>query len=439
MKEAKLTLKSQPDHKTVVSINDRVKCGGKELLIVGGPCTVENAEQIEQVASHLSQHPIQALRGGVHKPRTSPYAFQGMGKGGLDILQAAREKHNMPIVTEVMSVEQLADCAAQADVLQVGSRNMQNFELLKALGTVKNPILLKRGLCATIEEFIMAAEYIMANGNPNVILCERGIRSFDSFTRNVLDLGAVVALKQLTHLPVIVDPSHAAGKRELVADLARAAIACGADGLIIECHPVPEESVSDARQALSLDDMAELVASLELIAKAVGRTLPVPVAHLVPVPEVAAKSQTIVVEHIESQSKSNQTIFDAPAKLAQARQRIDLIDQEICALLARRWCIGVEVAEIKAIADLPMRDPAREQIVLNGIRESASDVVVGLALESVFKQVIAESCKLQRNLLAESLKLPQQQISQQTLHTLSRIRVLRPQPRCRLAKGLNSY
>ena len=201
---------------------------------------------------------------------------------------------------------------------------------------------------------------------------------------------------------------------------------------------MPEESVSDARQALSLDDMCELVASLELIAKAVGRTLPVPVAHLVPVPETAAKSQTIVVEHVESLSKGHQTIFDAPAKLAQARERIDAIDQEICALLARRWCIGVEVAEIKAIADMPMRDPAREQIVLNGIRESASDVVVGLALEAVFKQVIAESCKLQRNLLAESLKLPQQQISQQTLHTLSRIRVLRPS-RAAAAKGLNSY
>jgi 3-deoxy-7-phosphoheptulonate synthase len=415
VKEAKLTLKSQPDHQTVISIDDRVKCGGKELLIIGGPCTVENAEQIEQVAKHLSAHPIQALRGGVHKPRTSPYAFQGMGKDGLDILQAARNKHNMPVVTEVMSVEQLADCAAQADVLQVGSRNMQNFELLKALGTVSNPILLKRGLCATIEEFIMAAEYIMASGNPNVILCERGIRSYDNFTRNVLDLGAVVALKQLTHLPVIVDPSHAAGKRELVADLARAAIACGADGLIIECHPEPEKSVSDARQALSLDDMCELVASLELIAKAVGRTLPVPVA---------------------AQATVHLTTFDAPAKLAQAREKIDHIDQQICALLAQRWEIGVEVAEIKAIADLPMRDPARELVVLNAVRQSATDVEVGLCMEAVFRQIIVESCKLQKRVLAESLKLPQQQISQQTLHILSRIRVLRPSRAA--GKGLNS-
>ncbi|MBS1997676.1 MAG: bifunctional 3-deoxy-7-phosphoheptulonate synthase/chorismate mutase, partial [Cyanobacteria bacterium SZAS LIN-2] len=410
MKEAKLSLKQNAEHKSIVAINDRVKVGDKELLIVGGPCSVESPEQIEQVASHLSKHPIQGLRGGVHKPRTSPYAFQGMGKAGLDILQAAREKHGMPVVTEVMSVEQLADCAAQADVLQVGSRNMQNFELLKALGTVSNPILLKRGLCATIEEFIMAAEYIMANGNPNVILCERGIRSYDDkYTRNVLDLGAVIVLKQMTHLPVIVDPSHAAGKRELVADLARAAIACGADGLIIECHPVPEESVSDARQALSLDDMCELVASLEGIARAVGRTLPAPVAI-----EMAPEKQPQLIS------------FDAHAQLAEARVKIDEIDQAICALLEKRWQIGTEIAEIKAIADMPVKDNTREQTVLNNVRESANDVEVGLALESVFKQVIVESCKLQKRLLAESLKLPQPQISQQTLHTLSRIRILRP-------------
>ena|GEM_PF-325671 len=426
MKEAKLSLKQNPEHKTVISINDRVKVGDKELLIVGGPCSVESPEQIEQVAAHLSKHPIQGLRGGVHKPRTSPYAFQGMGKEGLDILQAAREKHGMPVVTEVMSVEQLADCAAQADVLQVGSRNMQNFELLKALGTVSNPILLKRGLCATIEEFIMAAEYIMANGNPNVILCERGIRSYDDkHTRNVLDLGAVVVLKQLTHLPVIVDPSHAAGKRELVADLARAAIACGADGLIIECHPVPEESVSDARQALSLDAMCELVASLEGIAKAVGRTLPQPVAQ----PEI------VVVEHV---AKTVHVSFDAVGQLAQAREKIDAIDIEICALLERRWCIGTEIAEIKAIAELPVKDNSREQVVLNAVRNSVDDVEMGLSLEAVFKQVIAESCKRQRRLLAESLKLPKQQLSQQTLHTLSKIRILRPS-RAAGAKGASTY
>ncbi len=273
MLEAKLVSKSSPDHKSVVALSDNATCGGVELLIIGGPCTVENMEQMEATARQLAGAPVQALRGGVYKPRTSPYAFQGMGAEGLDILSQISKKHKVPVVTEVMSPEQVPLVSEQADMLQIGSRNMQNFELLKAVGQQTKPVLLKRGLSATIEEFIMAAEYVMAHGNPNVILCERGIRSFDTFTRNVLDLGAVVALKQLTHLPVIVDPSHAAGKRELVADLARAAIACGADGLIIECHPEPEKSVSDARQALSLEDMVSLVHSLKPIAEAVGRKI----------------------------------------------------------------------------------------------------------------------------------------------------------------------
>lgn len=259
------------DHSSVISIGDKVTCGGKDLLIIGGPCTVESPEQMEIVATELKKAPVQGLRGGVYKPRTSPYAFQGMGADGLEILSDVRKRHDIPVVTEIMSCQQIAGALPHADMLQVGSRNMQNFELLKALGQVDKPILLKRGLSATIEEFLLAAEYILSHGNDRVVLCERGIRSFDNYTRNVLDLGAVVALKQLTHLPVIVDPSHAAGKRELVPDLARAAIACGADGLIIECHPVPEQSVSDARQALSLQDMIDLVHSLVPIAEAVGR------------------------------------------------------------------------------------------------------------------------------------------------------------------------
>ena len=270
MIQAKLASKQSTEHRSVIKIGDAT-CGGKDLFIVGGPCTVEDEEQMEKVATALKDGPVQALRGGVYKPRTSPYAFQGMGLDGLKILTDTRERHGFPIVTEVMSAEQIGPLAEQADMLQVGSRNMQNFELLKALGKVKTPILLKRGLSSTIEEFLMAAEYILACGNPNVVLCERGIRSYDTYTRNVLDLGAVVAMKQLTHLPIIADPSHAAGKREMVADLARAAIACGADGLIIECHPEPEKSVSDARQALSLEDMVTLVHSLSPVAEAIGR------------------------------------------------------------------------------------------------------------------------------------------------------------------------
>lgn len=284
MQKAKLTLKTEPSHASVIQISNQVSAGGSELLIIGGPCSVESRAQMDAVASRLSVAGVQALRGGVYKPRTSPYDFQGMGREGLEILAAVRDRTGMPVVTEVMAVSQIEEIAAYADVLQVGSRNMQNFDLLKALGQVDKPILLKRGLAATIEEFVMAAEYILAHGNEKVMLCERGIRSFDPYTRNVLDLGAVVALKQITHLPVIVDPSHAAGKRELVPNLALAAIAAGADGLIIECHPDPEKSVSDARQALSLDDMVAIVDKVRAIAPVVGRTLP-PAQE--PLPQVA--------------------------------------------------------------------------------------------------------------------------------------------------------
>jgi 3-deoxy-7-phosphoheptulonate synthase len=273
MIEARLASKSQAQHKTTVHIGNGITCGGTEILVVAGPCSVESAAQMDKVSAKLSRGGIHALRGGVFKPRTSPYAFQGLGEEGLILLQQARALSGMPIITEVMSIEQIDLVARYADVLQVGSRNMQNFELLKALGHQTKPILLKRGLSATIEEFLMAAEYILSNGNPNVILCERGIRSFDGFTRNVLDLGAVAALKQITHLPIIADPSHAAGKHELVADLARAAIACGADGVMVECHPEPEKSVSDARQALSLDEALSLSESLRAVAGVVGRKL----------------------------------------------------------------------------------------------------------------------------------------------------------------------
>jgi 3-deoxy-7-phosphoheptulonate synthase len=270
---AKLAIKQSAEHRTTVPVGETATCGGKELLIVGGPCSVEGIDQMNAVAEKLKLAPVQALRGGVFKPRTSPYAFQGMGEEGLEVLRQVRETSGLPVITEVMSLEHIKPAEKTADVLQIGSRNMQNFELLKACGQASKPILLKRGLSATIEEFVLAAEYILAHGNPQVILCERGIRSYDSYTRNVLDLGAVVALKQMSHLPVIVDPSHACGRREMVSDLARAAIACGADGLLIECHPDPDRSVSDARQTISLETMLELVESLKSIAAAVGRAV----------------------------------------------------------------------------------------------------------------------------------------------------------------------
>ena len=271
MSNAKLASKFHSEDQTVVNISGQTTVGGADFLIIGGPCTVESMEQMTAVANKLITAPVQMLRGGVYKPRTSPYSFQGLGIEGLKILASVRQRYNIPVVTEVMSIPQIESVVTYADMLQIGSRNMQNFELLKAVGKTSKPVMLKRGLAATIEEFLMAAEYILSHGNPNVVLCERGIRSFDSYTRNVLDLSAVAALKQLTHLPVIVDPSHAVGKRELVPSLAKAAVACGADGLMVECHPIPEESVSDARQALSLEDMLELVKSLRPIASAVGR------------------------------------------------------------------------------------------------------------------------------------------------------------------------
>ena len=274
MKNLKLASKATVNRPTVVPISKTVAFGGNELVIIGGPCAVESQHQMEAVAQELAPSAISMLRGGAFKPRTSPYSFQGLGQEGLEILDAVGYEYDLPVVTEVMAVEQLPAVCQHADMLQIGSRNMQNFDLLKAVGGTRKPTILKRGLAATLEEFAMAAEYIMSSGNPNVVLCERGIRSFDSYTRNVLDLGAVVALKQLTHLPVIVDPSHASGKRELVADLAQAAIACGADGLMIECHPQPEQSVSDARQALSLEAMVKLGEDLRPIAAAVGRILP---------------------------------------------------------------------------------------------------------------------------------------------------------------------
>lgn len=279
MLSAKLASKSHTEHQTAIRISEHATVGGHDLLIIGGPCAVESLEQMEQVASHLADAPVQVLRGGVYKPRTSPYAFQGMGDAGLNILSAVSQRHGVPVVTEVMSISQIEGIVEHADMLQIGSRNMQNFDLLKAVGSAGKPVILKRGLAATIEEFVMAAEYILSHGNPDVVLCERGIRSFDNYTRNVLDLGAVVALKQITHLPVIVDPSHAAGKRELVAALAKAAVAAGADGLMIECHPQPEESVSDARQALSLQDMVDLVHGLRPVAAAVGRRVPTSKSH----------------------------------------------------------------------------------------------------------------------------------------------------------------
>lgn len=257
---------------TIIDVNGN-KIGGKKLAMIAGPCSVEGEEQICYIAEKIKESGANFLRGGAFKPRTSPYSFQGLEYEGLELLKLAREKVDLPIVTEIMSPYHIEKFIEDVDVIQVGARNMQNFDLLKELGKTNKPILLKRGLSATIEEFLMSAEYIMANGNENVILCERGIRTFETYTRNTLDLSAVPAIKRLSHLPVIIDPSHATGKWWMVEPLAKAAVAIGADGLMIEVHNDPANALCDGQQSIKPCVYEKLVGELKVIANAVGREI----------------------------------------------------------------------------------------------------------------------------------------------------------------------
>jgi 3-deoxy-7-phosphoheptulonate synthase len=250
-----------------------VEIGGRRLAVIAGPCAVESQQQVEAAAAAVKRAGANLLRGGAYKPRTSPYAFQGMEDVGLRLLEGAGRAQGLPVVTEIMDPHDIDLVAEHADMLQVGARNAQNFSLLRRLGRIKKPVLLKRGMSTRLEEFLMAAEYILSEGNPNVVLCERGIRTFETATRNTLDLNAVPLLKQWTHLPVIVDPSHGTGIWSLVKPMALAAIAAGADGLIVEVHPAPEQALSDGPQQLRPDRFAELMAALGPLAEAVGRTL----------------------------------------------------------------------------------------------------------------------------------------------------------------------
>ena len=257
---------------TIVDVNG-VKIGGKKIAVIAGPCSVESEEQIVEIAKEVKELGANFLRGGAFKPRTSPYAFQGLKYEGLELLKKAKAKTGLPIVTELMSPYDIETFVENVDVIQVGARNMQNFDLLKELGKTNKPILLKRGLSATIEEWLMSAEYIMAGGNENVILCERGIRTFETYTRNTLDLSAVPAVKKLSHLPVVIDPSHSAGKYWMVEPLAKAAVAVGADGLIIEVHNDPANALCDGPQSIKPEKFAELMEELRVIAGAVGREI----------------------------------------------------------------------------------------------------------------------------------------------------------------------
>lgn len=257
---------------TIIDVNG-VKIGGNTFTVIAGPCSVESHDQIVEVAKDVKASGAKILRGGAFKPRTSPYAFQGLELEGLRLLEEARKETGLPIITEIMSEDMIPEFVDRVDIIQVGARNMQNFHLLKALGKIDKPILLKRGLSATIEEWLMAAEYIMAGGNNKVILCERGIRTFEKYTRNTLDLSAVLAVKELSHLPVVIDPSHSAGKWFMVEGLSQAALAVGADGIIVEVHNDPEHALCDGAQSLKPKKFDRMMKKLKLIAPIVDKEM----------------------------------------------------------------------------------------------------------------------------------------------------------------------
>lgn len=272
-KPFKLASREFKEENTIVKVNEDVEIGGKKIVVIAGPCAVESREQIFTIAELVKKSGAVLLRGGAFKPRTSPYTFQGMGVEGLKLLKEVKEKLGIGIVTEVMNIDQVELVAEYADVLQIGARNVQNFDLLKEVGKIKKPILLKRGMATTIKEWLMSAEYIMSQGNYNVILCERGIRTFEDSTRFTLDLNAIPVVKSLSHLPVIVDPSHGIGIRNFVPTMAKAAVVAGADGLIIEVHHKPEEALSDGPQSIYPYQFDELMQELKKIVEVIGRSI----------------------------------------------------------------------------------------------------------------------------------------------------------------------
>lgn len=271
-KPYKLVSKEYTGGKSVFDING-VLFGGEEVVMMAGPCTVESEEQLFEVAEAVARAGSKVLRGGAYKPSTSPYSFHGMGEEGLKLMRAAADKYGLLVITEVMDVRKIDLVSQYTDILQIGARNMQNYDLLREVGVSKVPAMLKRGLSAKYEELLLAAEYIAIGGNEQILLCERGIRSFDSYTRNVLDVAAVPVLQGLSHLPVVVDPSHAGGRRSLIEPLSRAAIAAGADSLIIEVHPNPDHAVKDGPQSLTIDQFVEMVPGFGKVAEAVGRSM----------------------------------------------------------------------------------------------------------------------------------------------------------------------
>jgi 3-deoxy-7-phosphoheptulonate synthase len=347
-----------------------VEVGGREFVVAAGPCAVETEAQVLEAALGVARGGARLLRGGAYKPRTSPYSFQGLGEDGLQLLSAAGKASGLPTVTEVMAAEDVPLVARFADALQVGARNTQNFALLKALGAAGKPVLLKRGMSTTVEELLMSAEYVVAHGNPNVILCERGIRTFETSTRNTLDLNAVAVLKSLTHLPVIVDPSHGTGRRDLIAPLSKAAASVGADGLIIEVHPNPDAALSDGAQSITPATFAELMRDLVGVLALEGRTLAYPGARC------------------------------GERPMAAYRDRIDTIDEAILELLNERAELALRVGRIKDATGAPVHAPEREAAVIEHVTAAADGPLHSSAVERLFRAIIAETRAVQTVLSA---------------------------------------
>jgi 3-deoxy-7-phosphoheptulonate synthase len=339
-----------------------VPVGGPELVVMAGPCSVESEGQVMAAARAVAGAGARLLRGGAFKPRTSPYAFQGLGREGLRLLARAGHAVGLPTVTEVLAPEDVGLVAEHADALQVGARNVQNFALLKALGRAGRPVLLKRGMSSTVEELLLAAEYVVAHGNAEVILCERGIRTFEPATRNTLDLSAVALLKALTHLPVIVDPSHGTGRRDLVAPLSKAAVAAGADGLLVEVHPAPEQALSDGAQSLTPEGFSALMRAVAAYAALEGRTLG---------PRPARPAEDALLAY---------------------RDRIDGIDEALVRLLNERARLALGLARVKQSSGLPMVAPDREASVLEHVcAASGAGPLDPEAMARMFTAIIAET------------------------------------------------
>lgn len=331
-----LPLAGYKPERTEVSVKD-MTVGGREMILMAGPCAVESEFQMQEAAAAVKTAGGTVLRGGVYKPRTSPYAFQGLGREGLRYLTAAAKERDLLTVTEVIDPASLEEVHDQVDMIQIGARNMQNFQLLKLAGQSGKPVILKRGLSATIEEWLSAAEYILAEHNPNVILCERGIRTFETSTRNTLDLSAIAVIRKISHLPVIVDPSHAAGHREYVPALSKAAVAAGADGLLIEMHPHPEEAKSDGAQSLTPGELQQLASELVTIAASMGRSM-----------------------------------NGAGSGLDSLRQKIDSIDSGIIELIAERMNVVKYIAREKSPDRI--RDHNREQEIIKRLGRVAAEL-----------------------------------------------------------------